>query len=575
MKLNEFAVQTLRDRYMIPTDVTPEDVFYRSVDTHCSGEHLERMRMYIDKQWFVPSTPALANGGTSRGSEIACFLPNIDDSRESLNEHFVEVNWLSSNGGGVGGNWSGIRSNGAKTSKGSSSNGAIPFMGILDRSVLAFAQGGTRRASYAAYMAASHPEVQEFIDMRRPTGGDLNRKNLNLHHGVSLSDEFMRAVKENQPWKLIDPHNQEVRKVVQARHIWEQILETRAFQGEPYMFFSDNANRERPAILEELGVQVEQSNLCTEILSATRMPDGSVSTGVCCLGSLNVSKYNEFRDILNQVVRDCLWYLWLVLDNFINTPMRGAERAQANARYYRDVGLGTVGWHSYLQNMMIPFDCAMAKSLNNKMYHSIWSAACEANLSLRSDLPACPAAIDVGRDEVFTHMLAIAPNASTALFVDTSGGVEPYIANATIRKTATGTSLWRNKYLERELEKLGLNTESTWHSIQINNGSVQHLDIPDEIKQVFKTAYELNQLWIIEHAADRQKYLDHTQSVNLFLVPNTPREFFSKLHMLAWEKGLPTLYYCRALAGHKASVGVDVQTVQQDQTESDCIACAN
>ena len=580
MKLNDFAISTLRDRYMTDRDVEPADVFFRSVRNLCNGEHLERMEYYIERQWFVPSTPALANGGTTRGSEIACFLPNFGDSREGLNNHYREVNWLSSNGGGVGGNWANIRSVGSKTSHGSQSNGIIPFLGIIDRAVLAFAQGGTRRASYAAYLNATHPEIQEFIDMRRPTGGDYNRKCLNLHHGVVFDDEFMQAVVDGGTVDLVDPNDKRLTKVVKARVIWEAVLEARAFQGEPYMMFSDNADRVPNPILRAFGIKLTQSNLCTEILSATTMPDGSPSTGVCCLGSLNVELFDEYRDQINAVVADCLHYLWLVLDNYVRTAGPGSEQAVENAKFYRDVGLGTVGFHSYLQKSGIPFDSLTAKFYNKMLYRAIRDAADLANTELLDVLPPCPASVEASKIDptvgvcVFTHMLAIAPNASTAIFVDTSGGVEPYLGNAVTRKTASGTFLWKNKHLEAALEPLGMNTDEVWHSIQINNGSVQHLDIPQQVKDVFKTAYELNQMWIIDLAADRQEFLDHTQSVNLFLVPNTPRAVFNKWHIEAWKRGLPTLYYTRSLTKHKASVGVEVHQIQQDQSE-DCIACAN
>lgn len=580
MNLSDIAVATLKDRYMLEGDVSPEDVFYRSVDKHCTGEHLERMRKYIDNQWFVPSTPCLANGNSERGSEIACFLPNMDDSRKSLNDHFTEVSWLSSNGGGVGGCWSGIRSVGERTSKGSQSNGVIPFLGIVDRAVLAFAQGGTRRASYAAYMDVSHPEIMEFVESRKPTGGDFNRKLLNLHNGVVVSDAFMKAVKAGDGWDFIDPHSKEIRGTVPARQVWEAILEMRVLQGEPYILFKDNANRVPNAVTEALGIEIEQSNLCTEILSATRMPDGRPSTGVCCLGSLNMENYDEYADEIDVVVRDCLWYLWLVLDNFIRTNPDGAERAVENAAFYRDVGLGTVGWHSYLQRRGVPFASTIAMGLNHCIYRDIRKAADLANLSLLDTLPACPASIEAsvitGEDlkRVFTHMLAIAPNASTALFVDTSGGVEPYLGNAVVRKTASGTFLWKNKHLEKALEALGMNNQETWYSIQLNNGSVQHLPIPQDVKDVFKTAYEINQYAIIQQAADRQKFLDHTQSINLFVIPDTPRGKLNKWHFKAWELGLPTLYYVRSVTKHRASAGLDVHKIIQDDSE-DCLVCSN
>ena len=580
--LNPFAVKTLEDRYMVKEDTCYQDVFYRSIKKHCTGEHLERMLDYVGRLWFIPSTPCLANGGTERGSEIACFLPPVQDSREGLNEHYTEINWLSSNGGGVGGGWSDIRSNGSRTSKGSVSNGLIPFLGIIDRAVIAFAQGGTRRASYAAYLDISHPEIEEFIDMRRPTGGDLNRKCLNLHHGVVLTDGFMQAVYFDLEWNLVDPHSKQVTKTMSARELWGNLLETRAFTGEPFILFKGNAEKTQPELIKYWGVPTNQSNLCTEILSATQLPNGEPATGVCCLGSLNLGKWDEYCEDINQVVEDCLLYLGLVLDNFIKTEVPGTESARKNAAYWRDVGLGTVGFHSYLQSHCIPFGSAPSYDVNDFIFSSIHEAAQRANKNLAGkywETPASADAIAAGADiepVAFTHMLAIAPNASTSLFTNTSGGVEPVIANVVIRKTATGTSIQVNQQLLDTFKLFKVEvTDELLQDIAVHNGSVQHLDIPNPIKQAFKTAYEIDQMHIIRMAGERQKYLDHTQSVNLFLVPETPRSRFSDWHMEAYMQGLPTLYYCRSLTQHKASTGVEQIKVQQDYSEETCTMCAN
>lgn len=577
MHLNKFAQETLRDRYMAPQDNALEDIFRRSIESFCTGAHKERMLSYVLHNLFVGSTPVLANAGTGRGNPIACFLSTVPDSRRGILGHYTETGWLASNGGGVGSYWGKLRTLGSRTSSGSQSNGMLPFQSVIDRLVVAFAQGSTRRASYAGFLPISHPEIVEFMEMRKPTGGDINRKNLNLHHGVVISDAFMQAVKEDKQWLLIDPHSKEVREQVPARRLWEQLLETRSLTGEPYLVHEDNMMRGRPETLKRLEVPVYSSNLCTEITVAMEMPDGTPATGVCCLGSLNLDKWDDIKSIgVKQVVQDCLLYLWLVLDTFVVSGLEGAESARKNAEYYRDVGLGTIGFHSYLQQKNIPFASAMAVSANKRIFGQIKEAADLANVELTSIVGACQASLDAGLCLAFTHMLAIAPNASTSIFCDASPGIEPYTANGFIRKSASGTFVEKNKYLQAILNQLGKDTESIWTDIVINGGSVQHLDFLDNYtKDVFKTAYELDQRWIVQHAADRQPLICQAQSVNLYFPPKTPRKVFNRVHMEAFDRGLKTLYYSKGISSHKATTGTKVRAIVQDTSKDSCLACAN
>ena len=486
--------------------------------------------------------------------------------------------WMSSEGGGVGSDWSKVRSQGAKTSKGSQSNGVLPFISMNDRAVLAYAQGGTRRASSAEFLDASHPEIEEFIEMRKPTGGDINRKNLNLHHGVKLSDNFMDAVLHDDWWHLTDPNGYKgAIKVRKAREIFEQIIEARAFQGEPYMVFTDNMTKHRPLTLELLNVYPDTTNLCTEITVATYMPDGEPSIGVCCLGSINLEKWEEFThaDVdFDLFIRDCLHYLWLNLDGFIRSDFP-VQAARDNAAYYRDVGLGMLGFHSFLQSKGVAFDSVMGKSWNNRLFSTLGKSIKKANKDLASIVGICPAAHDAGLELAFTHTTAIAPNASTSILTNTSAGIEPLAGNAFTRETASGTQMWRNPHLERLLTDLGKNDEYTWTSIAVNHGSVQHLDfLDDHAKAVYKTAYEINPLVVIDLAADRQPYIDQAQSINLFFAPETEREFALAVHIAAWKKGIKTLYYYRSMPQHKASTGMKHNAVVQD-TSTDCLHCAN
>ena len=577
MHLNKFAIETLQDRYMAPQDKDVEDIFIRSITSYCKGSHKERMLSYVLNNLFVGSTPVLANAGTGRGNPIACFLSTVPDSRRGILGHYTETGWLASNGGGVGSYWGDLRTLGSSTSSGSQSNGMLPFQSVVDRLVVAFAQGSTRRASYAGFLPIWHPEIVEFMDMRKPTGGDINRKNLNLHHGVVIDDMFMTAVDNDYLWELRDPHSGKVLDVIPARRLWEQLLEARSLTGEPYIIHKDNMMRGRPETLKRLMVPVYSSNLCTEITVATEMPDGTPATGVCCLGSLNLDKWDEIKAIgVEQVVSDCLLYLWLVLDSFVNGGLEGAESARRNAAYYRDVGLGTIGFHSYLQQRNIPFNSPLAISTNLRIFKSIRAAADKANTELAHVVGPCQASTDAGLYLAFTHMLAIAPNASTSIFCDASPGIEPYTANGFVRKSASGTYVEKNKYLQAVLQSLGKDTEEVWTDIIINGGSVQHLEWLDEYtREVFKTAYELDQRWIIQHAADRQPFICQAQSVNLYFPPKTPRKVYQRVHKEAFEKGLKTLYYSKGLSSHKATTGTKARAIIQDVSESECLACAN
>ena len=582
MYLSEFARQTITDRYMCDLDNEPADVFMRAIISYAPElgvERANRLLSYVDKNWFVPSTPVLANSGTGRGNPIACFLNRVPDSREGILGNYAETGWLASNGGGVGSDYSALRTLGTKTTSGSQSNGMVPFMSVEDRLVVAFAQGSSRRASKAAFLDISHPEIIEFIEMRKPTGKDINRKNLNLHHGVLLSDAFMYAVLRDEQWDLIDPHSKAVRETVSARSLWERLMLTRMETGEPYMIFKDNQNNQRPDILKQLGVVSTSSNLCTEITVALEQPDGTPSTGVCCLGSMNLRKYKEFsadQATFDLFVSDCIAYLWVVLDAFIRNGLQGSEKAQLNAGYYRDIGLGTIGFHSYLQYLNIPFASPLAVSQNHKIFANLKRAGDKANIELVQEFGACQASIDAGTPQLCTHWAAIAPNASTSIFADASPGIEQWTANGFIKKTASGTTVVKNPELEAVLESLGKNTEEVWTKIIIDYGSVRGLDFLDDYtKSVFATAYETDQRWVVQHATDRQPYICQSQSVNLYFPPKTSWEVFNRVHFEMWHKGGKSLYYAKGLNSHTASTGTKVAELVQEFSTEECLACAN
>jgi ribonucleoside-diphosphate reductase alpha chain len=577
--LTEFSMKTLQDRYMIPGESSPQEAFARAATAFSDDEdHAQRLYDYASNLWFMFATPVLSNGGTERGMPISCFLNYVEDSREGITDHYTENAYLSSFGGGIGGSWSDVRSQGTKTSKGSESTGAIPFMKVVDAEMLAFSQGITRRGSYAGYMHISHPEVEEFLDMRKPTGGDTNRKCLNLHHGVVISDKFMetihRATKEdnfNDDWELIDPHSKEVKKVVSARTLWVKILQNRMETGEPYLMFEDAVNAELPEFQKKKGLYVNHSNLCSEITLATN----EERTAVCCLSSVNLEYFDEWSKV-PAFIPDLIRMLDNVLDHFIKKAPAQMHKAVYSAMRERSIGLGAMGFHAYLQKNDIPFEGMWANTANIEMFEHIKNHALLETRRLAVERGACP---DDDSCEVRNaHLLAIAPNASSSIICgNTSPSIEPFRANAYTQKTKSGSYLQKNKYLDvilRNKCKSEQEYEEVWRSIVANKGSVQHLSIlSEEQKEVYKTAVEINQSWVVEHASNRQPYICQSQSVNLFFPPDVNKGDLHNVHMLAWAKNLKTLYYLRSEAISRADNVTSQAKREIIFEQQDCLSC--
>lgn len=577
--LDDFALATLKDRYMVGDETSPQEAFARAAMAFADDEdHAQRLYDYVSKLWFMFATPVLSNGGTRRGLPISCFLNYVDDSREGITDHFVENAFLSSFGGGIGGTWSDVRSMGSKTSKGSESTGVIPFVKVVDSEMLAFSQGVTRRGSYAGYLHMSHPEIEEFLDVRKPTGGDVNRKCTNLHHAVVVPDTFMelihRASKEqdfSDDWDLIDPHSGEVRKTVSARALWVKILQNRIETGEPYLMFEDAVQNALPDFQKRKGLKVHHSNLCSEITLAT----DEERTAVCCLSSVNLEYYDDWKDV-PSFIPDLVRMLDNVLTYFIDNAPSQLEKAKFSAFRERSIGLGAMGFHAYLQKNNIPFESGLAGGTNLEMFNYIKSHADTTTRKLAQERGACPD--DDSASVRNAHLLAIAPNASSSIICgNTSPSIEPYRANAYTQKTKSGSNLVKNKYLDAIIkEKISdsVEYENIWKSIVANRGSVQHLDIIDDwTKDVFKTAVEINQSWIIEHASQRQPFICQSQSVNLFFPPDVNKADLHNVHMLAWAKNLKTLYYLRSEAISRADNVTSQAKREIIFEQSDCLSC--
>ena len=573
--LTDFGKTTLKDRYLLPDETSPQDAFMRAAKAFSDNEEMaERIYEYASDLWFMFSTPILSNAGTKRGMPISCFLNYVGDSRQGLTRHYTENAWLASVGGGIGGYWGHVRSDGTMTSGGSQSSGSIPFLHVVDSEIMAFSQGKTRRGSYAAYMDITHPEIIEFLEMRKPSGGDIHRKCLNLHHGVNLSNQFMELIDhcKNEPtfddsWDLIDPHTKEKVRTVSARNLWQKILETRVATGEPYICFIDTVNEALPEQQMKLGLYVNHSNLCTEIT----LPTNETRTAVCCLSSLNLEKYEEWKkDTL--FIPDIIRFLDNVLQYFIDYAPEELFRARFSANNERSIGLGAMGFHAYLQQQKIPFQSALAKSKNLQMFKKIKEEAVAESKRLAVKRGEAPDMEGTGLRHA--HLLAIAPNASSSIICGTtSPSIEPYRANAYVQKTMSGSFLVKNKYLEKLLEKKGINNDDIWSSIVSRRGSVLHLkELSDYEKDIFKTAIEINQQWIIEHAADRQKYICQGQSVNVFVPADVDIKELHDIHMLAWKRKLKTLYYCRSEAIKRAEL-VSQKIERTIIPEAECLSC--
>lgn len=560
--LTDFGIATLADRYYWKDEKTPEDLFKRvSVAYGSNDDHSGRILSYLNKLWFMPATPILSNGGTDRGLPISCFLNTVPDSMEGIKDTWVENIELSKNGGGLGTYWGGVRSIGEVIGNAGSTSGVVPFIKVQDSLSLAISQGSLRRGSAAVYLDVWHPEIEEFLEIRKPTG-DLNRRSLNIHHGVNISDPFMWALKTGMPWPLFSPKTGELVKYVNAREIWQRILELRIETGEPYINYIDTVYAALPEAQKELGLVVRQSNLCTEIT----LPTDAERTAVCCLGSLNLDKWDEFEQELEQVVRDCCEFLDNVLTDFANRSV--VKRAVYSVNRERAIGLGVMGWHSLLQQKMIPFEGVMAKVWNVRIFRRIREAADRASRELANERGSCP---DVP-GERFSHKLAIAPTANISIICGgVSPGIEPIPANVYVHKTLSGSFVVRN----RALEAIIGSDPDLWDDILKHDGSVQHLDLLPRTKDVFKTAFELDQRWIIEQAADRTPFICQSQSVNLFLPADIHKQDLHMLHWTAWEKGMKSLYYVRSKSVQRATNTTDGYLADKPvySEPEECLAC--
>ena len=553
-RLSNFGKAVLKDRYLMP-DENFQELFARVASYYSDNqEHANRIYDYISNLWFMPATPILSNGGTERGLPISCFLNESSDSLSGIVNLWNENVLLASRGGGIGSYWGNLRSIGETVRGNGKTSGINPFIKVMDSQTLAISQGSLRRGSAAVYLPVTHPEIEEFIDLRRPTGGDPNRRSLNLHHGVVITDEFMRAVEKDGDFELKSPHSGKPLVTVKARTIWIKLLTTRIETGEPYILFIDAVNRSTPLHQQKLKLEVKTSNLCSEITLPTGIDHlGNDRTAVCCLSSLNLEYYDEWKDN-PQIIEDIMRFLDNVLQDFIEKAPEGMAKAKYSAMRERSVGLGVMGFHSFLQSKNVPMESAMSKVWNKKIFMQIKQGVDRASKLLAKERGACPDAQDAGIEERFSNKLAIAPTASISIIAgNSSPGIEPFAANSFTQKTLTGSFNVRNKNLVRLLEIKGKSGEDVWSSITINEGSVQHLDFLDEHeKLVFKTAQEIDQRWIIDLAAERQEFICQAQSLNIFIPGDVSKKHLHDIHFRAWQKGLKSLYYCRSTSIQRA-----------------------
>lgn len=546
--LTGFGKKTLENQYLQRGE-TYQDLFARVARMYGNdAEHTQRLYDYMSTLWFMPATPILANGGTQRGLPISCFLNEANDSLPSIIQLWTENAWLSSKGGGIGSYWGNVRPISEPLSKGGIAVGVIPFMKVMESISLAVDQGSLRRGAAAVYLPISHPEIEEFIDLRKPTGGDHNRKALYLHHGVLVCDAFMKALECQGSWDLINPQDGRIVRTVSAISLWIRLLTARMETGEPYILFIDHINNALPVQQKMKNLKVKTSNLCTEITLPTGIDDhGMERTAVCCLSSLNLEKYLEWKNHPTFVL-DLFYFLDNVLSDFIAKAPSSMERARYSAMRERSVGLGVMGFHSFLQSQNVPWESAVATVWNRQIFTQLKEQADQASQKIASERGACPDAQDCGIHERFSNKLAIAPTASISIICGgTSPGIEPLVSNAYTHKTLSGSFFVRNRYLEILLKKKDMDTKETWDSIMANQGSVQHLkELSDHEKKVFKTAFELDQKWLIELASGRQPFICQSQSLNLFLPADVHKKELHDIHFLAWRKKLKGLYYTRS-----------------------------
>jgi len=581
--LTDFGKAVLKDRYLLP-DESFQDLFARVASTYGDDDaHAQRIYGYLSNLWFMASTPVLSNGGAGRGLPISCFLNESTDSLDGIVDLWTENVWLASSGGGIGSYWGNLRSIGEDVGpSGGKTSGVIPFIRVMDSLTLAISQGSLRRGSAAVYLPINHPEIEEFIEIRRPTGGDPNRKAPNLHHGVLVSDAFMRAVENDEEWGLVSPKDQTPVRKVSARSLWIRLLTARVEVGEPYLIFSDTVNKAIPEHHKLAGLTVKTSNLCSEITLPTGIDHlGKERTAVCCLSSLNLEKYDEWKD--NPVfIEDIMRFLDNVLQDFIDRAPDSMEKSKYAAYRERSVGLGAMGFHSLLQAKMVPFESATAKAWNFKIFRHIQESVDAASKIIGIERGACPDAADYGMKDRFSNKTAVAPTASISIICGgTSPGIEPISGNSYMHKTLSGSFNVRNRHLKKLLKEKNCDNEEIWSSITVNQGSVQHLDcLNQNEKDVFKTAFELDQRWIIELAADRTPYIDQAQSVNIFLPADVHKRDLHQIHFTAWKLGMKSLYYCRSKSIQRAEdvstkdAGFSKIEIDQNSTDYDeCLAC--
>lgn len=558
--LTAFGKDTLDDRYLLPGE-TYQDLFARVADAYADDQaHAQRLYDYISKLWFMPATPVLSNGGTGRGLPISCYLNSVDDSLEGIVNTWNENVWLASRGGGIGTYWGKVRGIGESVGLNGKTSGIIPFVRVMDSLTLAISQGSLRRGSAACYLDVSHPEIEEFLEIRKPSG-DFNRKALNLHHGVLLTDAFMEAVRDGTEHHLRSPKDGSIRATVDARSLFQKLVETRLATGEPYIVFSDTVNRMMPKHHRDLGLKVSTSNLCSEITLPTgRDHLGNDRTAVCCLSSLNLETWDEWQGD-RTFIEDVLRFLDNVLQDYIDRAPEEMARAKYSATRERSVGMGVMGFHSFLQMKGIGFESAMAKAWNLKMFRHIAERADEASLVLAQERGPCPDAADMGVMQRFSCKMAIAPTASISIICGgTSACIEPIPANIYTHKTLSGSFVVKNPYLEKLLQAKSKDSTNVWNTILERGGSVQHLDfLSAEEKAVYKTSFEIDQRWLLEFAADRTPYIDQAQSLNLYIPADVDKWDLMMLHFQAWEKGIKSLYYLRSKSVQRAGFAGGVE----------------
>jgi ribonucleoside-diphosphate reductase alpha chain len=575
--LSDFGKAVLKDRYLLDGEDF-QDLFARVSNFYADDQaHAQRLYDYISKLYFMPATPVLSNGGTMRGMPISCFLNETDDSLHGIADLWHENIWLASRGGGIGSYWGKVRSINEKVGINGKTSGIIPFIKVQDSLTLAISQGSLRRGSSAVYLPIDHPEIEEFIDLRKPTGGDVNRRSLNIHHGVCITDKFMEAVEQGADWNLISPKSGAVVSTVKARDLWVKILTTRMETGEPYILFIDAVNRAIPEHHKKLGLLVKTSNLCSEITLPTGTDHlGKERTAVCCLSSLNLEYYNEWKDN-PDFVTDVLRFLDNVLQDFIDSAPDNMKNAAYSAMRERSIGLGVMGLHSFYQSQNVPIESVMAKVWNKKIFEHIAQEVEKGSKILAEEKGSCPDAVDAGMVARFTNTMAIAPTASISIIANNSSpGIEPYAANSFTQKTLSGSFVVRNKNLERLLEEKGQNNEKTWGSIGANEGSVQQLDfLSEHEKLVFKTAYEIDQRWLIDLSADRTPYISQAQSLNIFLPSDVHKKYLHDIHFRAWKSGVKSMYYLRTFQSiqraEKSSSAAAAP--KEDVKYEECLSC--